>query len=154
MAGQHDDTDGLVIKIPTSLFQKQDDLSKETPGVANDYDFFRRTNVVPIKVTRNSEHGTTEVKSLGFVKPDQRSKVLDLLDIPGLYNKLPKLLEYIYQLGCESDSEKRYYAGLAISELATKQPFADLKEAVILPWAKSENPETRELSLCCAITAS
>lgn len=143
MAGRDDDTDGLLVKIPLSLLQKQEDRSKGAEKVSKDLDFFRRTNIFPIQVTRNSEYGTTEVKSLGFSQPDQRSKILNLLDVPRLYKKLPMLLEYIYQLGCESNSEKRYYAGLAISELATRQPFADLKEAVILPWAGDENPAIR-----------
>lgn len=143
MTGQENDKDGLVIKIPTSIFKKHDNLSKDTPKPANDQDFFRLTNIVPIKVKRNSEHGTTEVQSLRFVSPDQHLKIFELLDRIGLYNKLPKLFDYIYQLGCESDGEKRYYAASAVSKLATKLPFLDLKEAIILPWAKNERAEIR-----------
>lgn len=143
MADQEDDVNGLVIKIPASLLEKHDERSKQTPRVTSDYHFFTRTSIVPIQVKRNSEHGITEVQSLGFADHDQRLKVLELLDTPALYNKLPELLDYIYQLGCERDGEKRYYAAVAVSELAAKQPFPDLKEVIILPWAKSDNPWIR-----------
>jgi len=143
MTDQEDNVNGLVIKIPASLLEKQDERSKQTSKVKNDYNFFRRTGINKIQVERNSEHGITQVQSLGFANPDQRLKILELLDTPTLYNKLPELLYYIYQLGCERDGEKRYYAAVAVSELAAKQPFLDLKEGIILPWAKSDNPWAR-----------
>ena len=143
MADQEDYANELVIKIPASLFDKHDEQSKQTKNIKSDYHFFTRTSIIPIQVKRNSEHGTTEVQSLGFADHDQRLKILELLDTPALYNKLPALLDYIYQLGCEEDGEKRYYAAVAVSELVAKQPFSDLKEAIILPWAKSDNPWIR-----------
>jgi len=143
MTDQENGVNGLVIKIPASLLEKQDERSKQTSEVKNDYNFFRRTGIIKIQVDRNSEHGITKVQSLGFADHDQRLNVLELLDTSTLYNKLPKLLDYIYQLGCERDGEKRYYAAVAVSELATKQPFLDLKEGVILPWAKSDKPWIR-----------
>jgi hypothetical protein len=144
MADQKDSVDGLVIKIPASLLEKQpDEQSKETSKAKNDYNFFTRTGIIKIQVEQNSEHGITQVQSLGFDNHNQRLKIIELLDTPTLYNKFPELLDYIYQLGCERDGEKRYYAAVAVSELATKQPFLDLKEGVILPWAKSDNPWIR-----------
>lgn len=144
MADQADNTDGIVIKIPPSFLEKHDDQRKGASKATHDYDFFTRTNIGPIQVKRYTEHGTTEVQSLAFYKADQRVKVLELLNDHGLYNRLPNLLDCVYQLGCESDDEKRHYAALAVSELANKQPFLDLKEAAILPWAKDDNPEVRK----------
>lgn len=144
MDHQTDNTEGFVIKIPTSLFEGLDSQSKETQKVQCDYNFFSRTNIEPFRIKRNSEHGTTEVQSLRFVQDDQNLKIFDLLDAPGLYKKLPSLLDYICLLGRENDFEKRYYAAVAVSELAAKLPFLDLKEAVILPWAKNDDPKIRD----------
>ena len=144
MTEQEDSTLRFELKIPSSLSEKRGDRDKETPKETLDYNFFRKTNIVPIQVTRNSELGTTHVQSLDFIEPDQRLKVLESLDAPGLYDKLSGLLDCIYQFGGESDYEKRYFAGVAISELAIKKPFLDLKEAVILPWAKNEDPRMHD----------
>ena len=143
MSDQKDDTDGLTINIPSSLLYKVNGQRQEAPKVTSDYRTFTRTNVIPIKVERDTEHGTTEVQSLGFSDHDQRLKILELLDTPALYNKLPELLEFIYKLGCEIDGEKRYYAAVAVSELAAKQPFSDLKKAIVTRWANSDNPWIR-----------
>lgn len=143
MVDQEDHANGLVIKIPASLFEKHDEQGKQNQNIKHDYNFFTRTSIIQIQVKRNTEHGTTEVQSLGFADHDQRLKILELLDTQALYKKLPALLDYIYQLGCEKDGEKRYYAAVAVSELVSKRPFSDLKEAIILPWAKSDNPWIR-----------
>ncbi len=142
MAERDHDDEEFVIKIPASVFRNADERSKEAPKATQAHDFFRRTSIFSTRVERHSEHGKTEVKSLGF-EPDQRSKVLELLDNPVLFSKLPNLLNIIYRLGCENDGEKRYYAAMAVAQLATKQPFLDLKEAAILPWAKDDNPAIR-----------
>jgi len=106
-------------------------------------DFFKRTNIIPIQVELNSEYGIIEVQSLGFADHDQCLKILELLDTSALYRKLPELLDYIYQLGCDENGEKRYYAAAAISKLATQQPFHDLNDEVIVLWAKSGDPKIR-----------
>nr|NJM03617.1 hypothetical protein [Desulfobacula sp.] len=141
MAGNEDDTDGIVIKIPRSMLDKHSDRNNETPKTKRDHDFYHKTNIRSISVDRFSEHGATQVQSIDFIKEDQRGKVLELLDGPNLYKRLPNLFEYIYQLGCENSLEKRHFAAISVSELSAKQPFLDLKEAIILPWALDENPE-------------
>jgi hypothetical protein len=143
MSENDNDVDGLVIRIPSSFFEKKEAAESEASRITGDYHFFERTNIAPIRVKRNTEHGLSEIQSLGFKEQDQRLKVFDLLDTPTLYNRMPALLNFIYQLGCEPDGEKRYYASVAVGELACKQPFVDLKEHVILPWAKSSQPLVR-----------
>lgn len=142
MAERDENDEEFVLKIPASVFRNAGEQSKGTPKAKQNHDFFRKAGIFSVRVERNSEHGKTEVQSLGF-KPDQRSKVLDLLDNHVLYDKLPKLLEMIRELGRESDGEKRYYAAMAIARLTTKQPFLDLKEEVILPWARDDEPAIR-----------
>ncbi len=140
MMGKDDDSDALVIRIPASMISKQVESTEEkakTP--TNEYNFFKRTGIIKIKKTLITEHGKTEVQSLGFNTIDQRQKVLDLLDNPVLYSKLPELFQCIYDLGCQKDGEKRYYAAIAVSQLAKIQPFLYLKDELILPWAKSNN---------------
>jgi len=140
MTNQDDDANGIVIKIPASFLPQQDKPSDKVSKATNEYQFFTRTGIVKIQGFRYTEHGKTEVHSLGFSDYEQRLKILELLDIPVLYNKLSRLINYIYQLGCELEGEKRYYAAVAASELSTNQPFLDIKEGLILPWAKTGNP--------------
>lgn len=144
MTNQENSTDEFVIKIPASMFGQQKDVEGgERPKPVNDYHFFARTNITPVQVKRNSEHGLTAIHSLAFARQDQREKVLNLLLTPVLYDILPSLYNYIFQLGCDPEMEKRFYAAIAVGQLVTKLPFIDLKQHIILPWAKINRPNTQ-----------
>jgi len=137
MTQKDDDTSDLVIKIPKSLLDRG---NESAPGKRMDLDHrsLERCGLVPTEVERHSEHGVTRVKSLGFAEDDYCQRVLELLDGPTLFSKLPELFVLIRNLGVAVDAEKRYFAGTAVIQLLRTQPFSDLKWAIILPWANSE----------------
>ncbi|MCB9098214.1 MAG: hypothetical protein H6632_01645 [Anaerolineales bacterium] len=140
MSELENSSNDFVIKIPASMLGQQKTAGGvDQPKATNDYHFFARTNITPIRVKRNSEHGLTEVQSLAFTEQGQREKVLSLLHTPALYDILPYLYDYVFRLGCAPEAERRYYAAIAVGHLATKLPFIDLKQHIILPWAKTNH---------------
>ncbi len=102
-----------------------------------------RTSVIIDSAGRNTEYGQTQIQILKFKEDNQREKVLKLLD-DSLHSRLSILYKYLRLLGFSSGSaeanERRYYAARAVGALMC-QPnyFADLKENVLLPWAKTLN---------------
>lgn len=126
------------------MLNKQKEEPADSPEEYDRSQLFTRTSIEPALAERYTEHGTTSIQTLIFAEEGQRQKVLNLLDNPALYDKWTLLLKYLFDLGCDPNGEKRYYAAAAIGELAGSQPFLDLKETVILPWAKSKTPEIRQ----------
>jgi hypothetical protein len=131
----------LVIDIPASLLRKQGENKQASQPVRGDYRAFARTGISIIEVPRNTEHGVTTIESLGFATEAARDAVLGLLRLPALYAQLPQIYEHLRQLGCEQAFEPRYYAAKAVSVLWRVLSFVELKENVVLPWAKSGNAE-------------
>jgi hypothetical protein len=139
MTAHDDDTDRLIAETLASLQRKRNagtEGPRPTPG---DFRAFARTGVDVIEVPRITEHGETNVHSLGFASDAARDAALKLLNLPALYDFLPRVYDYLRQMGCESDREQRFFAALAVSVLARLLPFADLKSQIVLPWAKSNH---------------
>ncbi|MDG4550772.1 MAG: hypothetical protein P9F19_15795 [Candidatus Contendobacter sp.] len=137
MIQKDDNATDFVIKIPRSLFDRGND---STPDKRTELDHrsLERCGLVSTEVERSSEHGVTQVKSLGFADDVYCQRVLDLLDGPALFSKLPELFALLRNLGIDVDAEKRYFASTAVTQLLRTQPFSDLKTEIILPWANSE----------------
>jgi hypothetical protein len=111
----------------------------------------QQTNVKVVIDTQYTEHGQTQVQTLAFAEPDQRGKVLRLLN-QSLNNWLPELYEYLFELGSSLDAGERRCAALAVAELMCKLSFVDLKNRVLLPWAKQkvhyvDTPASQTLAL-------
>ena len=134
----------ILLKISTSVAEKQTESTPSVPKLEDGYKLLKRTNIELTRVKRNTEFGLTEIKTLKFVAQDQRRKALQLLDNPSFYSKLSNLFDFIFELGCERNAEKGYYAAIAVGELSANQPFVDLKERIILRWAVSNKPYIRQ----------
>lgn len=139
-----DDVDELIVKVFSSLLKQRghsDGLSKGK--VADAYDLFSRAHIFPINVRRESPRGEVTIQSLSFGTDEQRLRVLGLLTTHGIYEKLSDLERYIYDLGCNDDAEIRYFAALAVSQLARVLPFFDLTQSIIEPWAINSDQDVR-----------
>ena len=139
-----DDVDELIVKVFSSLLKRRghaDDLSN---GKAADaYDLFSRAHIFPIDVRRESPQGEVTIQSLSFGADEQRLRVLGLLTTHGVYEKLPGLEKYIYDLGCNDDAEIRYFAALAVGQLVRVFPFFDLTQSIVEPWAINGDQDVR-----------
>jgi hypothetical protein len=140
MSEEMNETDELLIKTLKYFLSKSvsKDVESQVDDIRTESEILNRTGVHIISGQRHSEHGPTLVQTLAFPQKEQRLKVLELFNNPALYKRIPDLLQYIYDLGKDADGETRYFASLAITELAVCFPFIDLKEAVIKKWARHE----------------
>jgi hypothetical protein len=139
-----DDVDELIVKVVASLLKNRGhahDLSKEK--VVDAYDLFSRAHIFPINVRRESPQGEVTIQSVSFGTDDQRLRVLGLLTTHGVYEKLSGLERYIYELGCNDDTEIRYFAALAVGQLVRVLPFFDLTQSIIEPWAINGDQDVR-----------
>ena len=141
MTARDDETDRLVIDVPASLLRKDGKNEADSQQQGGDFHALARTGANIIEVSRNTEHGVTQVQSLGFATEKERSAALGLLNLPALYDRLPRLYDYLCQMGCGGEREPRYFAALAVSVLAKQLPFADLKARILLPWVNSNNAD-------------
>lgn len=143
MANRETDAEDLVVRIPASLLNPKRTGELAAQGAQHPVCSFEKCGIIPYRVKRTSEHGVTEAASLGFGEHARRHRVLALLDTPFLYSRIQKLLDYVCSLGLAGNSQQRYYAACAVSELVSTQPFLELKDAIILAWASNENPDVR-----------
>lgn len=143
MTDRETDQEGLVIRVPASLLHSNRTGEPAAPEAQRRACSFDKCGIVPCRVKRNSEHGITEAASLTLGETVRRKRVLALLDTPFLYSKISKLLTYLYSLALGGNGEQCYYAACAVSELASTQPFLDLKETILLPWASNEAAAVR-----------
>lgn len=129
------ETDDFIIRIPKHIWKGITDwqASKEKKA---DFDIFERTGVSIALIERNSTYGKTQVQTLALEKEEYREKILDLLNTPPLYDKISKIFCYIYEMGCDADSEKRYFAARSVSMLSNHLPFTYLEEAILSKWAQ------------------
>lgn len=136
MAEEPLEKDDFIIKIPKHIW---DNLAGSPPNKAkrSNFDILERTGVRITLGERNIEYGETQIQTFIVENEEYRSKILRLLNNPALYAHTPKILQYIYQMGCDSDGEKRYFASMAVSELSTCFPFTDLETNILSEWAKS-----------------
>jgi hypothetical protein len=144
MTDKDNNSGEILLKISASVGEKQTQEAPVTPKLEDGYKLLKRTNIEPARVKRNTEHGLTDVQTLKFMASEQRLKALQLLDNPAFYPKLPNLFDFISDLGCDNNAEKRFYAAIAVGELSASQPFVDLKEKIILRWATSIRFDTRQ----------
>lgn len=139
--------DEILIKIPRSVWDKS--ASQQAGSVSDAYDYseiFVRTGVRVISGKRNSNHGLTQIQTLAIPVKEQKDKILQLLDNPALYSHLPKLFDCLYEMGRANDGEVRFFAAMAVVELARFFPFTDLNNAVIAPWAKDTLDSVNKLA--------
>lgn len=128
--------DDLIIKIPKHIWEDRGESSPNKAKRSN-FDILERTGVRITSGERNIEYGETQIQTFTVGGKEYRDKILRLLNNPALYAHTPKILQYIYQMGCDSDGEKRYFASMAVSELSTCFPFIDLENNILSEWAKS-----------------
>ncbi len=119
--------------------QPKDDESSEKPKLAPDItpDLLQRLSLVVSDKKRTGD-SQANIKTLNFVKPDQRGKILNLLD-HSLSSHLPKIYEYLRKLGSQSNDhtafdERRNNAALAVGELMCQLNFAELQNEIISSW--------------------
>jgi hypothetical protein len=136
------DIKDILAELLESLLAKQSNSNTSLENTQ--HDLLKRTNIKVAIGRRNTEHGLTQIQTLTFAEANQRQKVLSLLDNPLLDKRVPHLLSYVYNMGCEANGEKRYFAASAVGALAVQLPFLDLKERIILPWAKDGQSGIRE----------
>lgn len=140
--------EGLNRRLLTSVAQQigqilfDSSAEPETPRP----DTLQRINIEIVTGKRNVEHGQTQIQTLAFRKEGQRSKIAELTQSQMLYGRLPDLLKYVYDVGCNANSEMRFFAAQAIGELSTYLPLDDLKEYAILLWAKDSRSSVQKVA--------
>jgi hypothetical protein len=132
------DDDSIFIKIPNAVWNKSaaESAPESTSAAVKKAGILDKTGLSVVIGKRNSDYGFTDVQSLAFANHEQRMQVLALFRNPALYDSLPDVLDYLFQMGRSTDAELRYFASLAAAELVGVVPFSEVKEGVIARWAK------------------
>jgi len=138
------DVKEILAELLASLLEKSSTTTASLENVQ--YDTFQRTDIQVAIGKRNTNHGLTQIQTLRFTGENHRHKVLRLLDYSLLDKRLPHLLNYVYNMGCDASGEKRYFAAAAIDVLALQLPFLDLRENIISYWAKDSDSRIREVA--------
>lgn len=135
MASKASEADDFIIKIPKHLWKDAESVHPDKTKKIG-FDILVRTGVSVVLGKRDTGYGETEIQTFALGAKEYRENVLRLLSNPALYTHTSKILQYIYEMGCDSDGEKRYFASVAISELSNCFPFADLETTILTKWAR------------------
>lgn len=128
--------DDLIIKIPKHVWEGREGL-RPNKTQKSSFDILERTGVRVTSGERRIEYGETQIQTFTVGNEEYREKILHLFSNPVLYAHTPKILQHIYDMGCDSDGEKRYFASIAVSKLSAYFPFTDLETNILSKWAKS-----------------
>lgn len=129
-------TDELVVRIPEALWNNKE-LLRSPSFRSEQFTLFAKTGVRITTGYRTTENGYNQIQSLVIPTEEQRNAILTLFHNPALYAVMPRIVQRIYELGLDTDDEKRHFAALAIAELSKYLSFLELIELCIDRWANS-----------------
>lgn len=141
------ETDDLIIKIPRHIWTIGNVLPESREKKA-DFDVLERIGIHIALTERESAYGKTKIQTFAL-EDDDGKKIVELLNNSILYERIPKIFDYICKMGQASasdnngnDNETRDFAAMSVSILSEYFPFDELERGILTKWARRMSPRS------------